>query len=312
MDISRELLWLYNKKRWIKLLTDIRMLSLDSVGSDGNLRYIKLSNGKTFFGYKTDATDLFYLGKSGYKANIDIASNEFFGVASDIITRYEYAQPMPTHFSTLDRKTRQIYSKHFANLIIDIDTTWVNLDKDYLTGVFTPRADWVVLDCGAYIGYGSLRLGELVSRVVAFECNQDNIKIIRKNIEANKAYNITLVEKAVWNHNGRVKMGTTEEYQSRSLVYGEEGIYKDTCTIDTVVRALDLRRVDFISLSINGAEYEALVGAKETLLEFKPRLSVTGWVKVNGSPVWWDCRDLLEDLGYKTCLTPDKRILAWW
>ena len=45
-------------------------------------------------------------------------------------------------------------------------------------------------------------------------------------------------------------------------------------TIDAIVDDLRLERVDFIKLDIEGAEREALEGAKATLTRFRPRLAV--------------------------------------
>ena len=45
-------------------------------------------------------------------------------------------------------------------------------------------------------------------------------------------------------------------------------------TIDRIVAELNLPRVDFIKMDVEGAEVKAIAGARETLLRFKPRLSI--------------------------------------
>jgi hypothetical protein len=44
--------------------------------------------------------------------------------------------------------------------------------------------------------------------------------------------------------------------------------------IDTLVEQLGLERVDFIKMDIEGAEVDALLGAKETISQFKPKLAI--------------------------------------
>ena len=45
-------------------------------------------------------------------------------------------------------------------------------------------------------------------------------------------------------------------------------------TIDKIVAELGLPRVDFIKMDIEGAEANALAGARDTLTRFKPRLAI--------------------------------------
>jgi hypothetical protein len=46
-------------------------------------------------------------------------------------------------------------------------------------------------------------------------------------------------------------------------------------TIDRIVAELGLPRVDFIKMDIEGAEANALNGARETILKYKPRMAIT-------------------------------------
>jgi hypothetical protein len=46
-------------------------------------------------------------------------------------------------------------------------------------------------------------------------------------------------------------------------------------TIDKQVAELGLARVDFIKMDIEGAESNALAGARDTISRFKPRMAIT-------------------------------------
>jgi Methyltransferase FkbM domain len=45
-------------------------------------------------------------------------------------------------------------------------------------------------------------------------------------------------------------------------------------TIDRIAAELELPRVDFIKMDVEGAEVKAIAGARQTLVRFKPRLAI--------------------------------------
>ena len=68
-------------------------------------------------------------------------------------------------------------------------------------------------------------------------------------------------------------------FRSNSLVrqVGENSIEVPVTTIDNLVAALGLPRVDYIKMDIEGAEREALQGARETLRQHRPRLMLDSY-----------------------------------
>jgi hypothetical protein len=55
---------------------------------------------------------------------------------------------------------------------------------------------------------------------------------------------------------------------------GAKTVRVQLTTIDQLVTDLKLARVDFIKMDIEGAERNALAGARNTILRFKPRIAV--------------------------------------
>jgi UDP-3-O-acyl-N-acetylglucosamine deacetylase len=55
------------------------------------------------------------------------------------------------------------------------------------------------------------------------------------------------------------------------------GVKVPLTTVDKLVQELQLDKVDFIKMDIEGAEVKALQGAAETLKRFKPRLSISAY-----------------------------------
>ena len=68
--------------------------------------------------------------------------------------------------------------------------------------------------------------------------------------------------------------------------------------IDDLVDLYALERVDFVNLTLNGAEVEALEGMKKTLLQYKPRIRLAGWY-VRDRPIWEICQTIIRKFNYR-------------
>ena len=75
-----------------------------------------------------------------------------------------------------------------------------------------------------------------------------------------------------------------------------------TKTIDDIVDELQLDNVDAVSLTINGAEPNAIMGAQKTLKKYRPRLRFAGWYKIGDRTVASICKPMLEEIGYYVSL----------
>jgi len=137
----------------------------------------------------------------------------------------------------------------------------------------------VVLDVGAHIGYYTLIAAKLVGReghVFAFEPDSSNFSLLTKNIQANHLKNVTLIQKAVSNRTGKIKLHLSEKDSLfHSVVYEEVGkqtIEVDTVCLDDYFRNCE-RKVNFIKMDIEGAEPLAIEGMR-TLLEKSDNLKI--------------------------------------
>jgi FkbM family methyltransferase len=145
-----------------------------------------------------------------------------------------------------------------------------------------------VIDCGAHIG-GFTRIALLAgaSLVIAVEPEKSNVVAFRRNFaEALKNGKVVLVEKGVWDSRGRLPLHLSSVGDSHSVAIGQDSGKDQTIeltTIDALVGDLKLPRVDFIKIDIEGAEKNALLGAKQTLKRARPRLAVSSYHK-KGDP----------------------------
>ena len=143
-----------------------------------------------------------------------------------------------------------------------------------------PRAGAVVLDGGANIGlYARHALRRGASKVVAIEPVPANLECLRRNLEEEiLAGKVVLYPKGVWDKDGILEMSLNpENHMADSFVLNQQkgiSMKLPLTTIDKLVEELHLQRVDLIKLDIEGAERQALSGAKNTIRKFRPKLAV--------------------------------------
>ena len=146
----------------------------------------------------------------------------------------------------------------------------------------------VFLDVGAHIGYFSIKAARKVGaagRVIAFEPNPETLQLLRDNVAADRAANVTVEPVACTEREETLTLyaaavansGASSLAQSNSEGWGSQPPrqYKvPGRPIDAVVRELDLKRVDAMKIDVEGAEVYVLRGAVETLKRFHPRVIV--------------------------------------
>lgn len=140
------------------------------------------------------------------------------------------------------------------------------------------KKGYVVLDIGANIGYYTLifakRVGES-GKVFAFEPDPDNFALLKKNIEVNGYRNVILVECAVSNKTGKVKLYLSED-SARDRIYdshdNRKSIEIESIRLDDYFANYN-GRIDFVKMDIEGAEGGAMQGMP-LLLEKNKNLKI--------------------------------------
>jgi FkbM family methyltransferase len=156
--------------------------------------------------------------------------------------------------------------------------------KIYGTGEFGPHAGDITLDCGANVGvtvHEELAAG--AKTVVAIEPAPENLECLRRNYPNEIATGrVIVVPKGVWDKEDFLTLRVDPKNSAAdSFVMRREGAVElekvPLTTVDKLVAELNLPRVDYIKLDIEGAEPRALTGAKETLAKYKPRISIAAY-----------------------------------
>jgi len=146
------------------------------------------------------------------------------------------------------------------------------------------KAGDIVLDCGANLGtYTREALLNGASTVVAIEPAPENVECLRRTFETEiSTGRVILYPKGVWDHERQLMLslapgGTGEHSLVIKYANTRGSIMVDLTSIDTIVSELKLARVDFIKMDIEGAERNALAGARTTIARFRPRMAISGY-----------------------------------
>ena len=145
----------------------------------------------------------------------------------------------------------------------------------------TVRPGDIVFDCGAHVGVFTAKALELgAEKVVAIDPDPTQVECLKRNFrEEIDAGRVIVVPKGVWSSSGTMmlSLGTGNSGTSSLLDNEGEQVEVAVTTIDRLVAELDLPRVDYIKLDIEGAEREALKGAQHTLSKYRPRLFIDAY-----------------------------------
>jgi FkbM family methyltransferase len=160
----------------------------------------------------------------------------------------------------------------------------------------------VVYDLGANVGYYSLLASVLVGpdgQVFSFEPVPRNLGFLRRHIELNRVKNCSVFDVAVSNSNGTAKFDFGSHFHLGHLGgESENTVSVRTVTLDSLVTSGEIKPPNVIKCDIEGAEFNALTGARGTLSKYSPVI----FLATHGPKVHQDCCVLLTDLGYQ--LTP--------
>jgi FkbM family methyltransferase len=139
----------------------------------------------------------------------------------------------------------------------------------------------VVFDCGAHIGvFTRAAIAAGAKLVVAIEPAPKNLECLRRNMATEiAAGRVVVIPEGVWNKEGTLPFhidpaNSAGDSLLDSRSHGSVTIDVPLTTIDKLTRRLNIERVNFIKMDIEGAEPNALRGARGTLLKDRPRLAI--------------------------------------
>jgi len=139
---------------------------------------------------------------------------------------------------------------------------------------FDVGEDDIVVDIGAHIGRYTLRAASKASKVIAVEPDPSNFRLLESNVALNGLSNVVLVSKAMSSRAGprllrragRSNTGmSTLLPDSSGREASSEDIIVDGETLDHLVGAHALSRIDWLKIDVEGHEVAVLEGAPAAL-----------------------------------------------
>lgn len=161
---------------------------------------------------------------------------------------------------------------------------------------YYPRSGRLFLDIGANVGQWTKPLSVSYERVIALEPDPRACAQLEQNLPEN----VWVIRKAAWSTAGLRTLNTFASTRHGSIVREsadqQTGPRQGDLQVETVtVDSLNPEGVDFIKIDTEGAEYEILKGAMQTLKRFRPRLLIEVHSKENGELI----PQFLSSFGYQ-------------
>ncbi len=235
-----------------------------------------------------DSFDIFYW---------NVLNNPFLNkISVQLFDHYERIREIEAKL--YDDKSREILREVIHRRMIGCISEYEDLKSDREVQYLYPPAlkdipGGIILDCGGYTGDSAERfircLGNAVKKIYVFEALPANIEGIekrKKKLMEPGGWNGVLEIRpyAVSNEKKVIRFWETEKRggsfspefvnETRFNRVKPVNVYDvETCTIDEAVS--DRERVGLIKMDIEGAEYEALLGAEKTIKRDRPGLAIS-------------------------------------
>lgn len=162
----------------------------------------------------------------------------------------------------------------------DVPTVCVHGNQYFEDSLIKLNENEVFFDAGAYdfdVAIEFLKhTNGSYKKIYAAEPLEELYKKCLEIVKHGDYKNVVVENVGLWNCNGKLKFSLQEDGSSCIRSEGDEII--ETKTIDNIV---DGEEVTIIKMDIEGAEYEAINGARETIKKYKPLLMICVYHKPN-------------------------------
>jgi FkbM family methyltransferase len=140
------------------------------------------------------------------------------------------------------------------------------LKEIFLEGVYNQKLpeNAYILDCGAHIGLSVIYLKNKCpsANIVCFEPDAKNFDLLQRNISSHQLKNVEAKEEAVWVEN--TSLNFIQDGNMGSKI-GEANSSHSVTVKATRLKDYLNKKVDFLKMDIEGAEYEVLKDIAESL-----------------------------------------------
>lgn len=198
------------------------------------------------------------------------------------------------NFVTLDVSGQVFKFQTFVNCPISKSIRNNEVWEPHLHTIFNKfiNKSSIVVECGCHIGSHTVKLASLCDKLYGFEPMPVTYELLCNNMKLNEIKNTVIYNKGVADKNGRTKyswipstniggsglennpMGKPNWIDTTS-----ENIEVELITIDS----LNLNKLDFMKIDVEGYESLVIKGALETIKKCKPVIIMEVWANHHGS-----------------------------
>lgn len=140
----------------------------------------------------------------------------------------------------------------------------------------------VVIDAGGCWGDTALYFANEIGRdgkVYSFEFIPKNLDIFQKNIQLNPqiSLSVEIIPQPLWAQS-RLNFYYIDKGPASKIFFekkSEASGKVESISIDDFISQRGLKKLDFIKMDIEGAEYEVLQGANRTIKQYSPKLAIS-------------------------------------
>lgn len=179
---------------------------------------------------------------------------DFFGFSGRESIIYDFRDG--TRFKVRSSKVAGIYDRRVFNEIF--------IHEYYTPKGFEIRKGDTVLDIGGHIGAFTVFASKLADKVYVFEPVPFNFELLKENLELNGLKNVVVAQKALSNKKGMSKIFlsgsnlATHSFYKSWAADQTESIDVSTTTLEDFVFENEIKKIDFLKMDVEGAEYEIL------------------------------------------------------
>lgn len=213
-----------------------------------------------------------------YIPDVPVAGGELFDLEYYFRHQDELAQVESLLSDELSRRTlRDIINYRLTGELKYLFGHTQNPDDVY-AGILSAAEYTTVADLGAYNGDSLDELARYAARLkyaVALEPDSRTFRKLKRFAES-QPYKIDAYNAAAWDHN--CELTFTSGANRNSTLITSDALKAGAKTVKVDALALDslgLSECDYIKYDVEGAEYQALAGSRETIARCRPELLVS-------------------------------------
>lgn len=150
--------------------------------------------------------------------------------------------------------------------------------------IWEPRQGEIFIDCGAYDGDTIRDFVEWTNHeyegIYSFEPSDSNYARCKQYVEEKNIENCVLIKKGTWSETTTLKFSSymfdTGDHVVTDASLGEDVVVVEATSIDEVLSG---KKATFIKMDVEGSEMQSLKGARETIMNYAPRLAIAVYHK---------------------------------